>query len=245
MYFKEFPKFFYDFKDSNGNPDMRVVRDITRNVRFRKEILENVTFFDEYDIQDGETPEIIAEKVYGNPKYHWVIMLMNQKWDYISDFPLEETTLQKEIVRKFNPTITATSWSYSGNTITVNATNHGLRLSPTVTLIVTGATATTNAPNGTFTAGVASVTDDSFTFTASATPTGTAGGTLVVNTQKREYYPDHYIDADGYKRDSDYPGAVAVTCEQFERDENEKKRRIKLMSRDSLQTILKNFRDLI
>jgi hypothetical protein len=246
MYFKEFPKFFYDFKNPDGSTNTQLVKDITRNVRFRKELLEGITLYDEYDVIDGETPEIIAEKVYGNPKYHWVIMLLNQKWDYINDWVKDETTLVKCIQCTFNPEITATSWSYSGTTITVTAADHGLRASPAITLIVTGTTATTNAPNGTFTSVSPTIIDkDTFSFTVSNAPTGTAGGTMVINTEKREYYIDHYVDDDGIKRDSDYPGINEVTCEQFARDENEKKRRIKLITRDALNTILKDFRDLI
>jgi hypothetical protein len=74
MYFKDFPKFIYDFKyDDSAATKTSVVKDITRNIRFRKEILANITLYDEYDIVDGETPEIIAEKIYGNPEYHWII----------------------------------------------------------------------------------------------------------------------------------------------------------------------------
>ena len=100
MYFKEFPQFLYDFKYGNTTKT-DVVTDITRNVRFRKEVLENVTLFDEYDIVDGETPEIVAEKIYGDPEYHWIIMLANQKHDYISDFPLSEQALVKHIVATY------------------------------------------------------------------------------------------------------------------------------------------------
>jgi hypothetical protein len=232
-----------------------LVRDITRNVRFRKELFENITLYDEYDVVDGETPEIISEKVYGTPNYHWVIMLLNQNWDYLNDWVKDETTLKSCIECTFNPQITASSWSYSGKTITVTtAEPHGLRLSPTITLIVKGATADTNAPNGTFTAGVTAVTNYTFSYEVSNAPTGTAGGTMTIDTEKREYYIDHYVagDFEGheghghvYKVDSDYPGAIGVTCEQMARDENEKKRRIKLLEPSALNQVMKNFRDLI
>ena len=97
MYFDQFPKFLYDFKYGNTTKTT-VTTDITRNIRFRKELLENISLYDEYDIVDGETPEIIAEKIYGDPQYHWIIMLANQKHDYISDFPLTEFALEKHIV---------------------------------------------------------------------------------------------------------------------------------------------------
>ena len=78
-----------------------IVTDVTRNVRIRKEILSNITIYETYDIGDGETPELIAEKIYGDAKYHWVIMLANDIVDYVSDFPLEESRLVKVIEDKY------------------------------------------------------------------------------------------------------------------------------------------------
>ena len=87
MYFQNFPSFLYGYQ-INGKTEYKLVTDVTENVRLRTQILSNITLFDEYDIRDGETPELIAEKVYGNPLYHWVIMICNEKYNYIDDFPL-------------------------------------------------------------------------------------------------------------------------------------------------------------
>lgn len=88
MYFSEFPKIFYDFPQDQSSTNLQILTDITANVRIRKQVLENITLYDEYDIQEGETPEIVAEKIYGNPEYHWIIMLVNQRYDYLEDFPM-------------------------------------------------------------------------------------------------------------------------------------------------------------
>jgi hypothetical protein len=124
MYFKEFPQFLYDFKYGNTTKT-DVVTDITRNVRFRKEVLENVTLFDEYDIVDGETPEIVAEKIYGDPEYHWIIMLANQKHDYISDFPLSEQALVKHIVATYGAQRYAIRHYVNAKGFVVNSTATG------------------------------------------------------------------------------------------------------------------------
>ena len=126
MYFKDFPKFLYDFKyDNTDQTKMSVVRDITRNIRFRKEVLENYTLYDEYDIKDGETPEIIAEKIYGNPEYHWIIMLVNQRYDYITDFPLEYPALIANTAEKYNPVLysLAGDWRFEDGKIYVKLEN--------------------------------------------------------------------------------------------------------------------------
>jgi hypothetical protein len=100
MYFKDFPKILYEFKVGSKN-QTAVVSDITRNIRFRRDVLSNVTVYDEYDIVDGETPEIIAEKIYGNAEYHWIIMLANDRYDYLEDFPLSSYELEKDITAKY------------------------------------------------------------------------------------------------------------------------------------------------
>lgn len=104
MYFRRFDPILYPF--TVGSKEVvNVVRDITTNVRFRKAILENITLFDEYDIVDGETPEIIAHKIYGSSEYHWVIMLCNQRYDYLADFPMQSNVLETYIVDKYGDNV--------------------------------------------------------------------------------------------------------------------------------------------
>lgn len=100
MYFKEIPQMYYNF-NLGGVDQLTIVKDITHNVRFRKEILSNITLYDEYDIRDGETPEIIAERIYGNPNYHWIIMLLNERYDYITNFPLSYPELISHTEQKY------------------------------------------------------------------------------------------------------------------------------------------------
>lgn len=102
MYFSEFPKIYYDFPNYTGDDTfLQVLTDITANVRIRKKILEDVSLYDEYDIKEGETPEIIAEKIYGNPEYHWVIMLANQRYDYLKDFPMTSAELHQHVANTY------------------------------------------------------------------------------------------------------------------------------------------------
>lgn len=96
MYFNNFPKIYYDFPVKEGQANtLHILSDITSNVRIRKEVLENITLYDEYDMLDGETPEMVAEKIYGNAEYHWIIMLANQRYDYLKDFPMSSAELYK------------------------------------------------------------------------------------------------------------------------------------------------------
>jgi hypothetical protein len=58
--------------------------------------------YDEYDIKDGETPEIIAEKLYGNPLYHWILMIVNERYNHFKDFPLSGVELYNLCIEKYS-----------------------------------------------------------------------------------------------------------------------------------------------
>ena len=45
---------------------------------------------------------MLAEKFYGDPNYHWVIMLANQRYDYRNDWLLDTDTLERYVTAKYN-----------------------------------------------------------------------------------------------------------------------------------------------
>jgi hypothetical protein len=63
--------------------------------------LDNVALFYEYDIQEGDTPEIIASKYYDDPELHWVVLIFNERFDAFYDFPLSYQQFQKFIIDKY------------------------------------------------------------------------------------------------------------------------------------------------
>jgi hypothetical protein len=80
--------------------------DTVRNVLFRvgiiKEVMEkNVDAYYFYAVKDGETPEVIADKVYNNPEAHWIILYANDIYDPLYDWPMSQKTLDKFIIRKY------------------------------------------------------------------------------------------------------------------------------------------------
>jgi hypothetical protein len=73
-FFKHFPKTYYAV--SNNNIEVYATN-LTRTFAFDEKFKTNSAVFYEYDVQDGETPEIVAHKFYGNPEYHWIILSYN------------------------------------------------------------------------------------------------------------------------------------------------------------------------
>lgn len=100
MYFQNFNTISYPF-EVNGEVKNILVKDITKNIRFLSASLAAIKLYDTYIMQDGETPEIVAAKFYGNPNYHWIVMLSNERYDYLEDFPKTQLQLDRYIEEKY------------------------------------------------------------------------------------------------------------------------------------------------
>ena len=100
LYFKKFEKIYYLTRVGNKE-ELKVLTDITTNVRLRKKILQNITAYEFYNLKQYETIEALAERLYGNPNMHWIIMLINDRYDYVNDFPLEHDALEAMITANY------------------------------------------------------------------------------------------------------------------------------------------------
>jgi len=56
MYFKSFPYTFYSLDDTST---VQVVTNITNRITLSEEVKTNLGLYDEYDVKDGETPELV------------------------------------------------------------------------------------------------------------------------------------------------------------------------------------------
>ena len=73
-YFERFPNMIYDMKN-DGN--YKLLPDILRRVKQRNAIASGQFIFDTYDVKNGEKPEDIAYKWFGDAQLHWVILMTN------------------------------------------------------------------------------------------------------------------------------------------------------------------------
>jgi hypothetical protein len=64
------------------------VPDILRRIKLSTEISQTGSFFDQYDVKDGETPDIVANYWYGDSNLHWVVLMSNDIIDPRFDWPL-------------------------------------------------------------------------------------------------------------------------------------------------------------
>ena len=99
-YFKQFPLIDYNLSGVNGNT--QEVTDIFRRVKVRSKIADNVTLFDKFDVHEGEKPEDVAYKAYGDADYFWVVCLVNNVVNRYYDWPLDEFNFQQFVADKYS-----------------------------------------------------------------------------------------------------------------------------------------------
>ena len=88
MYFSNFPVIVYD---AVGNNNFKLVTNLLKRVGVRAKVRVNTLFFDTYDVKEGETPEIIADKLYGDSELHWVVLFVNSITDRYHQWPMSSS----------------------------------------------------------------------------------------------------------------------------------------------------------
>jgi hypothetical protein len=125
MYFKSFP---YTYYSQDDRATVQLVTNITTRVVLSDEVKNNLSIYDEYDIKDGETPEILADKFYNNPQLHWIVLHTNEILDPRFDWPQTSENLSRYIQGKYSNTIAIHHYEDGGG----NYTNANLLLSSNV-----------------------------------------------------------------------------------------------------------------
>ena len=100
MYFDKFPLLQYPVKDGT-NFRYVFVRNLLRRVALSEDLMTSEAVFMEYSVKDGERPEHIAERVYGDPGYHWLILLTNNVIDPYHGWYMSGSALEEYIQKKY------------------------------------------------------------------------------------------------------------------------------------------------
>ena len=99
MYFANFPLIPYD---SVGNGNFKLVTNLLKRVTVRAKVITNTALYDTYDVKEGETPEILADKLYGDAELHWVILLVNNITDRYHQWPQNQNQFLAYINDKYS-----------------------------------------------------------------------------------------------------------------------------------------------
>ena len=98
MYFSKFPMMVYDIK---GNKNYKLLPHILRRVKLRSGLRSSRFVFDKYSVKEGERPEDIAFKYYGDARFHWVILMTNDITDRYYQWPMTQPQFAEFLTDKY------------------------------------------------------------------------------------------------------------------------------------------------
>ena len=105
MYFSLIPNISYDEKPLSypfSESDFVTAKNFFRRYKLNDDIFSYATFFQKYAIVDGERPDQLALKAYGDPFYDWVILLTNNMVNAQYDWPMTNYERQKVLEEEFD-----------------------------------------------------------------------------------------------------------------------------------------------
>ena len=105
MYFNIVPNIAYDQKPISfpfSKSDYVVAKNFFRRYKLNDDIFSQAVYFKKYAVEDGERPDHVAKKIYGNPFFDWVILLTNNVINAQYDWPLSGYDLAQVIETNFD-----------------------------------------------------------------------------------------------------------------------------------------------
>lgn len=233
MYFQQFPKTLYSLDDRKS---LQLVTAIFIRVALSEEIKNNLSIYDEYDVRDGETPEIVADIFYGNPQLHWIVLHANEILDPRFEWPLSTENFRSHILSKY-PSAEAIHHYENENGDVVNGTLF-LNSSSMFSNLSTGNVIVNVTSTGT---GVITSKQSSSNVTVMVSEGGFRAGDTIRDFNDNSV---NTLTAANITATSSVSG-TAVTVYQYEDKLNEQKRRIKIIKSQYIDTIMNNFKRLI
>ena len=107
-YFQYFPNIQYAQSiNKAGKPNYINIKDYFHLLTVRDDIYREDTLYTTYQIQNGERPDEISYKIYGDEQFYWVILQINEITDYYSQWPLSQDELTKFTAKKYGGTVGA------------------------------------------------------------------------------------------------------------------------------------------
>jgi hypothetical protein len=105
-----FPKIDYDINNTSfGYGPHETVTDIFFRFGIVKDIVNNISSYSVYELDDSDTPEILAEKTYGDAGAGWIILYANNMTDPQFDWPLNYAAFQNMIIGRYGSVESAQS----------------------------------------------------------------------------------------------------------------------------------------
>ena len=102
-YFSYLPDVFVRTKSyrTGTNDPYVLAKNLFRRIKIRDDLSDVILGFEKYTIKNNQRPDQVADEVYGNVNYDWVILLVNNIINVYDEWPMTEQELYNYMVRKY------------------------------------------------------------------------------------------------------------------------------------------------
>lgn len=102
-YFRELPDLEYQspFATRISSDQYVRVKNLFRRVKLREDLQNIFTVFDKYQIEEGERPDTVAEKLYGKSDLDWVVLLTAGIVHVRDEWPLSDYQIYQYAENKY------------------------------------------------------------------------------------------------------------------------------------------------
>jgi hypothetical protein len=102
-YFSRLPNLYIaEGISSLENFKYRLAKNLFRRVNAREDLSKYTTFFESYEIRDGDTPPSLAYELTGESENDWIILMVNNIIDVYEEWPKTDSTMQSYIEAKYS-----------------------------------------------------------------------------------------------------------------------------------------------
>lgn len=75
--------------------------DLTRAIKVKEFVKNNISLYEPYRVKDGESPESLAYDFYGDAEKHWIILAANNIVDPFFDWVMEDQLISAYATKKY------------------------------------------------------------------------------------------------------------------------------------------------
>ena len=102
-YFSELPNLQYQspFSDRLSDSSYVFAKNIFRRMKVRDDLQNVLTVFNKYQIVDGTRPDTVAEELYGESEYDYVVLVTANITNVRDQWPITNKELYEYVVQKY------------------------------------------------------------------------------------------------------------------------------------------------
>lgn len=232
-FFRNFPEIPYQLNDGK----VIFIKDFFRKSKVEQDVVKEIIDYKEYELEEGERPDIAATKLYGNPDLHWTFFLVNDFENYY-DWHKDFDTFERYIEKKYPGQVAIASAS-------TDIVNRKTGTSDSANKFLLGEKVTSASGEGRVILVEPEhnrIAIDGKGFVANETITGKVSTKSFIPTSVINHRDGvSYYKKDGLRKNTSSEGYTSVSMYDDEYEKNEAKRNIKIISPQNMSRVVSRF----